>query len=152
MGQYVGRQGTVKERSSAWWERVYRLFESALAVKSSERAAFLDKACRDDTELRTEVESLLDAHHRAPTVFLGPAGLATGLPRRSNLFEPEVGTYVGRYKITRFVAEGGMGRATNGDCLALMPPFQSVVFPRPVRKIKVSSASGRLWVDDLTVN
>ncbi len=41
------------------WERVKEVYHSALDRDPSERAAFLDQACRDDREIRREVESLL---------------------------------------------------------------------------------------------
>jgi len=41
------------------WERVKAVYHSALDQDPGERAAFLDHACRDDRELRREVESLL---------------------------------------------------------------------------------------------
>ena len=41
------------------WRRIESLFHAALARPLSERAAFLTEACGDDTELRSEVESLL---------------------------------------------------------------------------------------------
>src|SRR5512136_792661 len=41
------------------WERVKAVYHSALERDPGERARFLDHACRDDRELRREVESLL---------------------------------------------------------------------------------------------
>ena len=41
------------------WERVKAVYHSALDQDPGERAAFLDHACRDDRELRREVDSLL---------------------------------------------------------------------------------------------
>jgi len=42
---------------------------------------------------------------------------------------------------------------TNGDCTpGPMPPRQTIFFSRPIRKIKVSSTGGRVWIDTFTVN
>ncbi|RPI11771.1 MAG: hypothetical protein EHM65_06775, partial [Acidobacteriales bacterium] len=41
------------------WERVKAVYHSVLDQDPGERAAFLDHACRDDRELRREVDSLL---------------------------------------------------------------------------------------------
>ena len=41
------------------WEEINRLYNAAVEVEEKERAAFLEKACGEDTELRREVESLL---------------------------------------------------------------------------------------------
>ena len=60
-----------------------RLFTEALALGIDERAAFLDRACRGDEELRREVESLLDHHDESKLDVLDeserPAGLRTAL-------------------------------------------------------------------------
>jgi hypothetical protein len=41
------------------WQQIEVIFQSALALKGSERAAYLEGACADDKALRQEVESLL---------------------------------------------------------------------------------------------
>jgi hypothetical protein len=43
------------------WQRIKDVFQAALERPAAERAAFLGKACGDDSELRREVESLLNA-------------------------------------------------------------------------------------------
>ena len=43
------------------WQQVERLYHAALQRVPSERAAFLDQACSDDGDLRSEVDSLLAA-------------------------------------------------------------------------------------------
>lgn len=40
------------------------IFTEAIKVPVRDRAAFLDKACGDDENLRRKVEALLDAHER----------------------------------------------------------------------------------------
>ena len=45
--------------------------------------------------------------------------------------------------------------ATNGDCLVVMHPLQSVEFTTPVRRIEVTATGGALtavWIDDFHVN
>ena len=42
------------------WLRIKEVFASAL--EAGDRGAHLAEACRDDPELRSEVESLLEAH------------------------------------------------------------------------------------------
>ncbi|MHC5114705.1 MAG: hypothetical protein ACYTGP_09785 [Planctomycetota bacterium] len=46
----------------------------------------------------------------------------------------------------------GSGLPTNGNCLALMPPTQTVNFTTPVRRIEVTSSGGVSWIDDFQVN
>ena len=51
--------------------------------------------------------------------------------------------------------EVGPPLATNGDCLAAMPPMQLLSFPTPVRRIEVTASGGAftaVWIDDFHVN
>jgi len=91
------------------WQKIDRLFHSALAHQVGERAAFLSQACPGDEALRSEVESLLGSHDRADSFIEEPAtDLAAGLlaGRRSTL---SAGQAVGPYKILSLLGEGGMG-------------------------------------------
>ena len=51
------------------WQRLEALFYEALELKPEARAEFLDKKCNGDTELRKEVETLLDSAEK-PLDFL----------------------------------------------------------------------------------
>ncbi|HKR21100.1 MAG TPA: hypothetical protein VJS17_00845, partial [Pyrinomonadaceae bacterium] len=47
------------------WQRVDELFEAALERDSQDRAAFIEKACGDDQQLRREVEKMLRIDEQA---------------------------------------------------------------------------------------
>ncbi len=47
------------------WERTEAALEAALQASPAERANVLDRLCENDTELRSEVESLLAAHEES---------------------------------------------------------------------------------------
>jgi serine/threonine-protein kinase len=47
------------------WKKVEAVLEQALELPRNERAAFLQKGCNVDHELRREVESLLESHASA---------------------------------------------------------------------------------------
>ena len=79
--------------------RVRQLFAAALEVDTADRGAFLDEECGGDDTLRAEVESLLHADKGADG-FLEPPP-ATPAPERA--------VQIGRYKVTRRIASGGMG-------------------------------------------
>ena len=64
--------------SSSRWQRIQELFEEALGRPVQERASFLENACCDDSELRLEVESLLEHDEQASPTFLSPAQVAGG--------------------------------------------------------------------------
>jgi len=55
------------------WQRVQELYHSALKVAACERAEFLKGHCKDDEELRTEVESLLSYENSALEFIESPA-------------------------------------------------------------------------------
>src|SRR5258708_3047735 len=75
-----------------------------------ERAAFLNAACKDDSDLRRRVERLLEAHPKAGG-FL--EGLARPAAEQTAAYVPsgeQVGTIVAsRYKLLEQIGEGGMG-------------------------------------------
>ena len=61
------------------WERVFRLFDAALAVPVWERATFLAAECAGDPTLREEVQSLLDAEVWLPVFCPGSLVRLAGL-------------------------------------------------------------------------
>jgi hypothetical protein len=59
------------------WRKVRELFDRALECAPVERAALLEAACGDETDVRREVEALLEAHER-PGDFLAAPPAGTG--------------------------------------------------------------------------
>jgi hypothetical protein len=90
------------------WQRLREVFEEAVEKDASQRAAFLDEACREDQSLRQEVEALLNSG--SGDSFLDkPAYEAV-----PELFEswPEdalIGSQLGPYEISGKIGKGGMG-------------------------------------------
>ncbi|MHC5114896.1 MAG: protein kinase domain-containing protein [Planctomycetota bacterium] len=87
------------------------VFADALERPVAERRRFVDESCADDTRMRAEVFSLLDAHATANAFLEGPA---LGASVRELELPPEpsddrVGHVVGPYRITRLIGAGGMG-------------------------------------------
>jgi eukaryotic-like serine/threonine-protein kinase len=83
------------------------IFAQALEITSAtERAAFLNRACRGNQALRAEVEALLRTHDRAGDLLDLPENepFTTELPTRECR-----GTVVGPYKLLEPIGEGGMG-------------------------------------------
>lgn len=87
------------------WNRLERLFYAALELGPSERTAFLDRECGDDSELRQEVESLLAYSAKTLGVLKQPVEEAA-----QRLTWREVGQQVGPYRLISLLGEGGMGQ------------------------------------------
>lgn len=103
--------------SQELFQRARDVFDAAVALPPAERAAFLDRACTADAELRREVESLISSRERAGASFLTPPTNAVELWK---VLPPEtlgpaawaesmVGRRIGRYTLVRLLATGGMG-------------------------------------------
>jgi non-specific serine/threonine protein kinase/serine/threonine-protein kinase len=94
------------------WQRVKEVFAGAL--ERPDRSAYLERACRDDPELRSEVDSLLAAHaatdgfiEKPAAARLEPAPAPTWIGRR-----------LGAYRIVGELGSGGMSevfRAVRAD-------------------------------------
>ena len=72
-----------------------RIFPRILAAPTEEREGLLEELCGEDQELRSEIESLVEAHDRA-----------AGFLEESVSFGPPT---IDRYRILRLLGSGGMG-------------------------------------------
>jgi serine/threonine-protein kinase len=95
------------------WTRVQEILVEALQLAASERASFLDRACGEDRELRSEVESLLGASEAADGYF-GDLADRVGIENGSETSPDETpqdleGRRVGAYRLGRLLGRGGMG-------------------------------------------
>src|ERR1051325_4779168 len=92
------------------WRKVEDVFQKALDLPEPEREAWLDRACREDSDLRTEVESLLASANTAED-FVGSRVEQAVL----DLHEDETpkqrameGREVGAYRLIRELGRGGI--------------------------------------------
>jgi len=91
------------------WNQVEKLYHSAAALRPEERAAFLERSCDSDSELRQEVESLL-AHDRSAENFIESPALEVAAGLTSHGDRPSmVGREVSHYRIVSLIGQGGMG-------------------------------------------
>src|SRR5215203_1125305 len=86
------------------WQLVERLFQAALALEASERAAFLGAECAGDLELRKEVASLLAYEGTTKGSPLAPLPGVAG-----EAISPFIGQQLGSYTIQSLLGVGGMG-------------------------------------------
>src|ERR1043165_1090771 len=92
-------------------EREEAVFEAAVRLGAAERAAYLDKSCAGEPELRRRVEALLGALDRAGGLLKDPAIPAS--EKATAIFSPQTeegpGSIIGRYKLLQKIGEGGCG-------------------------------------------
>jgi serine/threonine protein kinase/tetratricopeptide (TPR) repeat protein/TolB-like protein len=88
------------------WSLVKEVLADALDQPEENRSTWLDRRCGDDTALRCEVASLLQATTEAGSFIEAPAlpGLNPG-----EEVDPHIGRTLGPYVIDRCLGRGGMG-------------------------------------------
>jgi serine/threonine protein kinase len=84
------------------------LFAEALQLPSSQRSAFLERACGDDAKLRERVTGLLRAHDSAGDFLEKPPPDAIDGELEVSVGE-KPGDRIGRYKLLQQIGEGGCG-------------------------------------------
>src|SRR6266853_5922733 len=88
------------------------IFGEAINIASAdERAAYLDRACQNDPELRGAVEQLIANHFRAGRFLDKPVAhfaATIDMPGEPPIGE-KPGTQIGPYKLLQPIGEGGMG-------------------------------------------
>jgi serine/threonine protein kinase len=89
------------------WQQVARLFESALELPPTRRAAFLTTACRDDVALRGEVESLLQQEPSHAVADDLPGQVAADMLSGRRILTP--GACLDVYQIVGPLGASGMG-------------------------------------------
>ena len=113
------------------YQRAGDLYHAALELAPEHRTAFLEQACGSDLELRSEVQSLLAAHHQAGQFIEEPHEQASSLLRSmlDSAGRPSLkiastgdalagdagdtslapGQRLGRYEVLNLLGAGGMG-------------------------------------------
>jgi eukaryotic-like serine/threonine-protein kinase len=101
--------------------REEEVFDAARQLSDpAERKAFLEQACRDDSELRERVETLLSVHGRAEELFTeclsalrssadNPESLTAARDLAQAHEEEQPGARIGPYKLAQKIGEGGCG-------------------------------------------
>jgi tetratricopeptide (TPR) repeat protein len=90
------------------WRRVDGILEAALELPAGERAAFLERTCGGDAELRREVEALL-AHDGADGFLGSSASTEAARLLMGAAPPPLVGQRIGTFEVLAGIGKGGMG-------------------------------------------
>ena len=90
------------------WPQIEEILQSVMEQPPADRAALVETACRDDAELRREVESLLAFHGDDSLTKDSAFGDAMRLLQRQYGGLTE-GHRIGVYRILREIGRGGMG-------------------------------------------
>jgi tetratricopeptide (TPR) repeat protein/serine/threonine protein kinase len=90
-------------------DRAAKLFEAVVELPSTtEREAYLDVACGEDSQLRAEVEELL-VHDRAAGSFLSMFDWSLSQATVVEPIHERPSMMIGPYKLLQQIGEGGMG-------------------------------------------
>ncbi len=83
------------------------MFAGAIGLSPGDRAAYLERACGADRDIRIEVESLLGSLERHPQFLSAPTASTLG---SSDVVTGDVrGTRIGPYRLSEEIGQGGFG-------------------------------------------
>jgi serine/threonine protein kinase len=101
------------------WQQVREVLDRTLALDTTLRFSYLNTACADDPDLRSEVDSLLRSHQEAGSIFMKhPAVDLLDGSSPANAKPTRAGRRVGVYQVGEEIGHGGMGevyRAVRAD-------------------------------------
>jgi serine/threonine-protein kinase len=124
------------------WKQIEEIFYEALGIPEFERSLFLKKACGADSELFSEVQSLLLQDDKTGAMLKTIISKATEIISHEE-FSNLIGKRFGPYRITGLIGQGGMAevyKAVRDD-----DEYQKNVAIKLIRRDKVSFLISRFW-------
>jgi serine/threonine protein kinase len=91
------------------WNKINEVFVAWLDLEGEEKNTFLMEACGSDSDLRKEVQQLIDAHLQSESFIETPIceQAVQAVAAEDNLLQ--IGQELGVYRITKEIGRGGMG-------------------------------------------
>jgi eukaryotic-like serine/threonine-protein kinase len=90
------------------WRQVEEIYYAAVEREPAERTGFLEQACKGDSDLRKNVQTLLNAKDRH-SAFLDAGALEAGRAIAVSLQQSLIGRQIGPYDVLALLGSGGMG-------------------------------------------
>ncbi|MEW6126896.1 MAG: protein kinase [Acidobacteriota bacterium] len=128
------------------FKKVDEIFDAVLDLQPDERAAYLGQVCGGDSDLRREVESLLEARNQIGNFIETPAAQAAAKSFAQQTGRSLIGRAIKHYNILALIGTGGMGEVYLAEdtrlhrkvALKILPP-QSTRDPDRVARFQRES-------------
>ena len=108
------------------WQQVEKVYQEARHRSAQDRGAFLDGACRDDSDLRRKVDALL-AGEGSGKGSLGAPTFTVATIASQKPGELTAGSWLGPYQIEAVLGAGGMGQVYRARDTRLSRPVRMAV-------------------------